>query len=141
MVKTRLTIILSLLVVFSLPAIGKDGTKTAGARFDPQASTREGRRLFLESGCMSCHSVSGKGGTTGPDLAGIGARRTRAFIESKIRDPRAHPNIKVSKGKAPKGKAEKPKSKMIQADLFEDQIRQLADYLMTLPADKPSGTH
>ena len=137
MVKARLIVILSTLLVLAAPAVGKDTPKTT--RFDPQASAREGRRLFLESGCMSCHSMAGTGGKTAPDLAGVGKRRTRAFIEAKIRDPQAHPNIKVIKGKPPAGKAEKPKSKMIQADLFEDQIKQIAEYLMSLPADKPSG--
>ena len=35
-----------------------------------------GRRLFLERGCVRCHSIWGNGGTLGPDFAVIGAGRS-----------------------------------------------------------------
>jgi len=35
-----------------------------------------GRRLFLERGCVRCHSIWGNGGTLGPDFAIIGAGRS-----------------------------------------------------------------
>jgi len=35
-----------------------------------------GRRLFLERGCVACHSIWGNGGTLGPDFAIIGAGRS-----------------------------------------------------------------
>ena len=35
-----------------------------------------GRKLFLERGCVRCHSIWGNGGTLGPDFAIIGAGRS-----------------------------------------------------------------
>lgn len=39
---------------------------------DPNA----GRRIFVERGCVRCHSIWGNGGTLGPDLALVGAGRS-----------------------------------------------------------------
>ena len=39
---------------------------------DPSA----GRRLFVERGCLRCHSIWGNGGTLGPDFAVVGAGRS-----------------------------------------------------------------
>ncbi len=39
---------------------------------DPTA----GRSLFLQRGCLHCHSIWGSGGTLGPDLAIVGAGRS-----------------------------------------------------------------
>ncbi len=35
-----------------------------------------GRRIFLERGCVRCHSIWGNGGTLGPDFALVGAGRS-----------------------------------------------------------------
>ncbi|MBI4501589.1 MAG: c-type cytochrome [Gemmatimonadetes bacterium] len=35
-----------------------------------------GRRIFLERGCVRCHSIWGNGGTLGPDFAIVGAGRS-----------------------------------------------------------------
>jgi mono/diheme cytochrome c family protein len=106
---------------------------SAKSPFDAEAAARrEGRRLFLESSCMSCHSVGGKGGTSAPALDGVGARRSAAYIAAQIRDPQTHPDLKL------KTHATKRRSKMIQADLFEDDIKALTAYLKSLPARKPS---
>ena len=37
--------------------------------------------------CASCHALNRVGGTAGPDLSGIGDRRTITFLESFIYDP------------------------------------------------------
>lgn len=39
---------------------------------DPTA----GRRIFVERGCVRCHSIWGNGGTLGPDFAVVGAGRS-----------------------------------------------------------------
>lgn len=114
-------------------AVNADDSKRKLVR-NPEASVREGRRLFLESSCMTCHSVGGKGGTSAPALDGIGKVRSRSYIEAKIRDPQAHP-INVVRGLATSAKRKaktSTKSRMIQADLFDDQIKSLTDYLLTL---------
>jgi cytochrome c2 len=86
---------------------------------EPTASSREGRRLFLETGCMACHSISNTGGSLAPALDGIGARRSRSFIEAHVTNPQAH--------------LKPVKSKMIQAELMPDQVKNITDFLLTLP--------
>ena len=57
------------------------GEKVPG---DPE----QGRRLFDgKGGCLRCHSVDGIGGTLGPALTEIGARRSAAFMRNTLLDP------------------------------------------------------
>ncbi len=37
--------------------------------FDKAGDKKEGEELFVQKGCIACHSVKGKGGSIGPDLA------------------------------------------------------------------------
>lgn len=39
--------------------------------------------------CAACHIVSGRGGTMGPDLTDIGARRSAAYLREALIDPGA----------------------------------------------------
>ena len=59
---------------------------------DPLAGYREtleggdaesGRKIFrdkAEASCLKCHKVKGQGGEVGPELAGIGAQKTREYL-------------------------------------------------------------
>jgi mono/diheme cytochrome c family protein len=38
--------------------------------------------------CVSCHRIAGEGGTTGPDLSEVGARRSATSIRQIIADAR-----------------------------------------------------
>lgn len=54
---------------------------------EPQATEANGKTLFYNSGCLSCHSVAGLGGNRGPALDGVGRRHSRAAIESFLAFP------------------------------------------------------
>lgn len=43
-----------------------------------------GRSLFVEKGCVQCHKVGGTGGTVGPDLIAMGARRSPVEFAAAI---------------------------------------------------------
>jgi ubiquinol-cytochrome c reductase cytochrome b subunit len=84
------------------------------------AGARAGERLFLDVGCIGCHTVNGKGGNVGPNLSGEGLRgRTRAWITVQIRDSKAH----------------YPDSPMPAfTQLTDRQVNHLIDFLLSLKA-------
>ncbi|MGH9712989.1 MAG: c-type cytochrome [Candidatus Acidiferrales bacterium] len=52
---------------------------------------KAGERTFQGAGnCWLCHMVDGKGGRVGPDLSGVGSRRSPEFLAEKIRHPNKH---------------------------------------------------
>lgn len=57
--------------------------KTASADEGP------GQAVFAAQ-CSSCHSINGAGGHVGPDLGGVGGRRSRQWIQEQIRNPKSH---------------------------------------------------
>jgi cytochrome c oxidase cbb3-type subunit 3 len=49
-----------------------------------------GAEIYRGKGnCASCHSIKGEGGISGPDLAGIGGRRSAAYLHESLVDPEA----------------------------------------------------
>jgi cytochrome c oxidase cbb3-type subunit III len=55
----------------------------AAATGNPQ----KGKEAYESSGCASCHSIDGHGGSSGPDLSNIGALRSAAFMRDEILNP------------------------------------------------------
>lgn len=53
----------------------------------PSVFIELGERLYQEQGCASCHTINGVGGTMGPDLGGIGQRRTLSWVHKYLEDP------------------------------------------------------
>lgn len=50
----------------------------------------KGKQYYEAKGqCAACHIVSGHGGTVGPDLSDIGARRSAAYLREALIDPGA----------------------------------------------------
>ncbi len=50
----------------------------------------KGKQYYeAKGGCAACHIVSGRGGTAGPDLTDIGARRSAAYLREALIDPGA----------------------------------------------------
>jgi putative heme-binding domain-containing protein len=63
----------------------------AAARPGP-GNAEHGATLYRSSGCASCHVVDGQGGTLGPELTAIGARRGAMYLrESLVKPAAAHP--------------------------------------------------
>ena len=43
-----------------------------------------GAEVFSESGCQHCHTIRNVGGHKGPDLSGVGRRKSKAAIRQQI---------------------------------------------------------
>jgi mono/diheme cytochrome c family protein len=61
------------------------GAKPGAAKLS--GSGERGKTIFLDSRCVSCHSVEGKGGTLAPDLGKVGSKLYPERIISILRNP------------------------------------------------------
>jgi sulfur oxidation c-type cytochrome SoxX len=52
-----------------------------------KADAEKGGEVFRRSRCVTCHEVNGRGGTLGPALTHVGAKASRDWLYSWIRDP------------------------------------------------------
>ena len=50
---------------------------------------KNGKKVFAESRCISCHTVEGKGNGTAPELSKVASRATRGWLLAYLRDPHA----------------------------------------------------
>jgi putative heme-binding domain-containing protein len=53
----------------------------------PPGDPVKGKALFEKGDCAKCHTVRGQGGTLGPELTDIGARRGPAYLRQALHDP------------------------------------------------------
>lgn len=80
-------------------------------------SVLAGRELYSHKGCSACHSIHGKGGKIGPDLTHVASRRPDAEWHIKhFKDPQSMV----------------PGSIMPKVDLTDKELRELADYMLSL---------
>jgi mono/diheme cytochrome c family protein len=83
---------------------------------------RDGRRLFAEKGCSSCHVIKGLAAQTdfGPDLASLGSKTVSQleFGNSKIpRAPVAYIEAKITDPRSVNSKARMPQYSLSSGDL------------------------
>ena len=50
----------------------------------PEAKRRMAPQVFSGSGCQHCHSIGNVGGHKGPDLSGVGRRKSKAALRQQI---------------------------------------------------------
>lgn len=64
--------------------------KTAAAKTPAESSIIEGEAVFKVQGCAGCHKVQGIGGSVGPALDKIGAKRDRQWLHLQLVNPKAN---------------------------------------------------
>lgn len=79
-----------------------------------RADVANGRALFGELRCVSCHAVNGRGGTMGPELTRIGDKIRRNWLFGYLKDPHRV----------------QPDTAMLQYRLNDDQWRDLTVFLL-----------
>ncbi len=77
------------------------------------ADAERGGEIFRGSRCVTCHSVNGRGGTLAPELASVGAKVSRDWLYSWIRDPHRL----------------QPDTLMPRFRFTDDEVRDLAAYI------------
>lgn len=100
-----------------------------GTQFVPlpkSASTEKGGRLYWMMGCIACHSIGPVGGQIGPNLAGIGARRSKQFIQNRIL---SGATVLPEPGKSSKEFAMPPQ------EICPEHAQKLTEFLLTLPPE------
>ena len=88
-----------------------------------KADTERGGDVFRGSRCVTCHAVNGRGGTLGPELTHVGAKVSREWLYSWIRDPHRF----------------QPKTLMPRFRFTDEQARDLAAYLAEEYGEAPEG--
>ncbi len=78
-------------------------------------SVAAGRKIYNDMMCSACHQIGGQGGTSALALDDIGARRTREQLMDRMIKRRAGTIMPT-----------------LPADMSDEKINQLVDYLMTL---------
>ncbi len=61
--------------------------KIQAAAQEPTGSPANGKKLFSESRCISCHTVEGKGNGSAPELSKVASRDSRGWLLAFLRDP------------------------------------------------------
>lgn len=57
-------------------------------------TAQRGEAIYRAQGCGSCHKIFGNGATYGPSLDGVGSRRTPAWLQAYLVDPRPGVGVK-----------------------------------------------
>jgi sulfur oxidation c-type cytochrome SoxX len=88
-----------------------------------KSDAEKGGELFRRSRCVTCHAIEGRGGTLGPELTHVGAKTSREWLYSWIRDPHRF----------------QPRTLMPRFRFTEGEARDLATYLSSEHGDEPEG--
>ncbi|WP_366922521.1 c-type cytochrome [Metallumcola ferriviriculae] len=95
----------------------RTGQEQEGSGADSgKGSGLDGKNIFLTAGCTNCHTVDDRGGNVGPDLSHIGGKRSDKYLRNIISSPGSVI----------------PGSIMPAADLSEEKLDALVNYLVTL---------
>jgi sulfur oxidation c-type cytochrome SoxX len=86
-----------------------------------KADTEKGGDVFRRSRCVTCHAVNGRGGTLAPELTHVGAKASREWLYSWIRDPHRF----------------QPKTLMPRFRLTDEEARDVAAYLSSELGEAP----
>lgn len=111
------------------PSVEDPDSTPAGSAFKPltpSGSTKSGAILYQKHACSACHSIGWLGGRLAPPLDGVGARRSRNFIQGRMRHGAMEIVIEPEIGHT-------SRITMPPQRLTEQEISQITDYLMTLP--------
>jgi cytochrome c2 len=74
-----------------------------------------GKKIFAEARCISCHTVEGKGNGSAPELSKVASRNTQPWLLAFLRDPQAF----------------NPRTRMPRFGFSETDTRDVVAYMVT----------
>jgi len=100
-----------------------DGAKSSG-------NPRHGEQIYAgKGGCARCHTIGGRGGAIGPDLADIGARQNGAYMRTSLLDPDASVALGFLQVRVVSKDGRSFTGVRVNEDSFSIQIRDLSNHL------------
>ena len=75
--------------IASLAAGAATAAQVAAAAQEPAGNAENGKKIFAEARCLSCHTVEGKGNASAPELSKVASKATQGWLLAFIRDPHA----------------------------------------------------
>ncbi len=75
--------------LFNLAPTPALAAKVQAAAAEPAGDPKNGKKLFAESRCISCHTVEGKGNGSAPELSKVASRATKGWLLAFLREPHA----------------------------------------------------
>ena len=80
------------------------------------AAVQAGRELVQQQNCRLCHIIGGEGGRVGPNLDIVAPKRAKEWLIEQMGDPAAR----------------NPDTQMLPVKLPEEELAQIAEYLLSL---------
>lgn len=96
---------------------------------------RQGEKIFKREFCLSCHEVFAIGATYGPNLDGVGSRRTKPWLHEFLRAPRSGVGTKPYRLKMPPYDSLEA-SEMVALVAYLEGLREVDESMQTI---NPSG--
>jgi cytochrome c2 len=112
--------VIFLLIVVNTLARTDGLTSEGSGATGSTADAHEGRVIMERNGCFSCHRVDGFGGSTGPELNGVGNRKNPEELFKWIKSPWTV----------------KPGTRMPQFNLSDEAVQNIVGYLETKDSTK-----
>ena len=89
---------------------------------------RRGEQIYAGKGnCTRCHTIGGRGGVIGPDLADIGARQDAAYLRTSLLDPDASVPMEFLQVRVVSKDGRTFTGVRLNEDTFSIQIRDLSN--------------
>jgi putative heme-binding domain-containing protein len=82
-----------------------------------------GAQVYQAAGCAACHTIGGRGGSTGPDLTDIGGRSSPAYLRRSIVDPQADVPIGFKHARGTTRDGRQLTGVVVNEDAFSIQFR------------------
>jgi mono/diheme cytochrome c family protein len=75
--------------LFSVSVPAEIAARVEAADREPAGDPANGKKLFSEGRCISCHTVEGKGNGSAPELSHVASAATRGWLLAFLRDPQS----------------------------------------------------